>query len=136
MTLEEGKGARIHPGSGLVSSFIKGSDIKLSGKAQDSLRAQFCSRVKLFIYQVSINTKQVAKSFSEESPLILVTWWPITVQSHGHYPYQLWFIRSGSFTSLPSGSGGGEPWTTLRRSLMITAVSPFWLELEERGKMS
>ena len=56
------------------------------------------------------------------------------MQSHGHSLHQLWFIRSGSFTSLPGDSGGGDPWT--RKSLMITTVSSFWLELEERGKIS
>ena len=61
---------------------------------------------------MSVNTKQVAESFLEESPLLWVTWGHIKIQSHGHAACQLWFIGSSSFTSLPEEDlGGGDPWT-------------------------
>lgn len=71
--------SQIRPGATWVA---KGSDIRKSPRlTQGSILLQSQA-----VRVVSVNGKQVPKSFLEETSLILVQGWPVEMQIHGHHP--------------------------------------------------
>lgn len=98
--VEEGQGP-IRPESSSQLPPLSGVQV-LSHKEKPKTQAGL--NVNQIGHLLSVNTKQIVKSFLEESVLIWITWWHIKMQS----PHQLWFIRSSSLTRLPGDSGGAD----------------------------